>query len=149
MYEGFASPDRGRDRGAAVFASGHGEGARRLLRTLAPIMRRFSEWRFDVNEASVERSRGRIVAALDRIEAERGPGGYLVGGAFSVADLTGAALLSPLALPPEFPYRVPMPQGSGPYWEALRRRSALAWVADMYRRHRGSSAEVTAAAAAA
>jgi glutathione S-transferase len=147
MYEGFAAKDSGRDAGSALFASGHGEGARRLLRAAAPVMRRFLRWRFDVTAASAERSRARITAALGRIETERGARRYLVGDRFSVADLTAAALLSPLAYPPEFPYRVPMPRPSGQYWEAVRRHPALAWVADMYHRHRGSSAEVSPAEA--
>ena len=48
-------------------------------------------------------------AALDRLEAELQPSGYLVGERFSVADLTAAALLAPVVLPPEFPYRPPGP----------------------------------------
>ena len=43
---------------------------------------------------------------MDRIERERGPSGYLVGDSFTVADLTAAAILSPLVRPPEFPTTV-------------------------------------------
>ena len=84
-------------------------------------------------------------AALDRIEAERQPSGYLVGDAFSVADLTAAALFAPLVVPPELQYRLPEPLPSVlvEHQRALADHPAYRWVADMYRRHRGVSAEVS------
>ncbi len=54
-------------------------------------------WALDYN-------RQMILAAMDRLEAELEPSGYLVGEQFSVADLTAAALLYPAVMPPEFPY---------------------------------------------
>ena len=53
---------------------------------------------------SAAEAREKVVAAFDLIERERGPSGYLVGDSFTVADLTAAAILSPLVTPPEFPY---------------------------------------------
>jgi hypothetical protein len=50
---------------------------------------------------AAETARAKIIAALDRLEAELGGGDYLVGESFSVADLTAAALLYPLVRPPE------------------------------------------------
>ena len=81
--------------------------------------------RYAFNEEAVKRSRETIVDALDRIEAERAGGDYLVGDGFTVADLTAAALLYPLVWPREYQYELPDP----PRWEFLEpfgtiRRSA-------------------------
>jgi glutathione S-transferase len=53
------------------------------------------------SDRAAERARERVLAGLDRLEAELGSNDYLVGDGFSVADLTAAALFYPLALPPE------------------------------------------------
>jgi hypothetical protein len=57
-----------------------------------------------------------------------------------------AALLSPVVQPREFPYALPsvLPDSVARYRESLANRRALAWAAEMYRRHRGRSAEVAA-----
>src|SRR2546430_2718004 len=88
-----------------------------------------------------------MLAALDRLEAELQPSGYLVGDRFSVADLTAAALLAPVVfLPPEFPYAPPgpLPAPVARWREAFAGRRASHWAAEMYRRHRGTSAEIAA-----
>jgi len=102
--------------------------------------------RMNINAETAEFARGKTLAAMDRLEKELQPSGYLVGESFSVADLTAAALLSPLFNPPEFPYRSsePVPAPVAGLLEPLKTRPAYRWVMDMYRRHRGQSAEVTA-----
>ena len=77
--------------------------------------------------------------------ARVGGTGYLAGDAFSVADLTAASILAPIVRPP----------GSlwaelGDYPDAvevlmleLRGTPAYRWMHEMYRRHRGESAELT------
>src|SRR2546426_477943 len=77
-------------------------------------------------------------------EAELQPSGYLVGDRFGVADLTAAALLSPLVRPLEFPYALPGPPSgpAGAFRASVASRPAFRWVEEMYRRHRGTSAEV-------
>ena len=83
---------------------------------------------------------------VDRIEAELQPSGYLVGDRFSVADLTAAALMTPLLAPPGRPY-VPAttPQASLDLRAELEARPGGAWVTEMYTRHRGVSTEMIAA----
>ena len=109
------------------------------LRMAFPVVWSYMNRRYDFTEGAVEQSRGTIASALDRIEAERDDGDYLVGDSFSVADLTAAALLYPLVWPPEFPYQLPDP----PRWEFLepmQDHPALGWISSMWRRHRGASA---------
>jgi glutathione S-transferase len=99
-----------------------------------------------IDEAGSDQSRAKMMAALDRIEAELQPSGYLVGDRFSVADLTAAALVAPLVLPPEFPYQIPSPpEPVASFRTSLSQRRVWRWVEEMYRRHRGRSAEVAAA----
>jgi glutathione S-transferase len=106
--------------------------------------------RYGIDAASAAEARGRILAAMDRMEAEIGPSGYLVGDAFSVADLTAAALSTPFLRPPGRQYLPPHPppEPLRSFTEELAARPAGRWVFDMYARHRGVSAEVKRGAAA-
>jgi glutathione S-transferase len=61
------------------------------------------------DDARARRAEARLEAALDRLDAALGDPPYLDGDAFSVADLTAASLLYPLALPPEGPWVPPRP----------------------------------------
>jgi len=109
------------------------------LRASFPIVWRYLSKRYTFNEEAVQRSRGTLIAALDRIEAERDGGDYLVGDAFTVADLTGAALLYPLFWPPEFQYELPDPPQSA-FLDSVREHPARQWISEIWRRHRGSCA---------
>jgi glutathione S-transferase len=86
-----------------------------------------------------------VNAALDRIEQERQGRAYLVGDAFTVADLTAAAMLGPVLQPPEiqYPLRVELPPYLQDYRAALLRHPATQWAAGIYRLHRGGSAAVS------
>ena len=87
-----------------------------------------------------------MVAAIDRVEREISPAGYLVGESFTVADLTAAALFYPVARPPQFPYAMvaedDLPATWRDFLDSLARRPGGRWVAEIYRRHRAQSAEV-------
>ena len=88
-------------------------------------------------EAAAERARSRILAALDRLEAELGDEDYLVGGRFTVADLTAAALFFPVVLPPEAPRLAgALPASYERFRASVRDRRGYRWVEDMFRRHR-------------
>jgi glutathione S-transferase len=120
-----------------------------LLKTLGPLFCRVVKRRFRIRPETVEESREMVRAALDEIEAEVGPSGYLVGESFTVADLTAASILAPIVMPPEFPYIKlhPDQRTAQSRWfrDSLADRPAFKWVEDMYARHRGTSAELTAA----
>lgn len=85
-------------------------------------------------------ARAKVVAALDRLDAEleRGDGEFLVGDRFSVADLTAAALFYPLVLPPEGPVSsdAPRPPALDRFRESLSERRGYRWVEDTFRKHR-------------
>jgi glutathione S-transferase len=109
------------------------------LRIAFPVVWRYMSARYKFTEKAVERSRGTLIAALDRIESERAGRNYLVGERFTIADLTAASLLYPLVWPPEFQYEVPEPPG-WKFLEPHRHHPALDWIRETWRRHRGSSA---------
>ena len=76
--------------------------------------RTYTGLRFGVrDEEAAELARRKIVAALDRLEAELGSGEYLVGDSFSVADLSAASLFFPLVLPEEGPVPTDEPPPAG------------------------------------
>lgn len=112
-------------------------GRARFLRATAPLARPMVRRDYGVSAASAEVAREEVIAAMDRLEAEIQPSGYLVGDAFSVADLTAAALFTPLLAPPHRPYLPPrLPAAVQPLREELTARPGGAWVHEMYERHR-------------
>jgi glutathione S-transferase len=121
----------------------------RLLRATAPLASRLVRADYSVNDETAAQAQGEIVAAMDRLEAELGPSGYLVGERFSVADLSAASLFTPLLAPPERPYVpatvVPV---VGQLRDELGARPGGEWVYEMYARHRSASAEIPAGVAA-
>jgi glutathione S-transferase len=127
-----------------VLTTGMPDEAYRRLRPLLRIFPAFYRWRHKIGDAALEADRATVRAALDRIEREREGRTYLVGDAFTVADLTAAALLSPALQPPEiqYPLRVALPPYLEEYRAAVLQHPALQWVAEIYRLHRGRSAEV-------
>lgn len=125
----------------ALLTAGQSSVVRRPFRAFLPVGMLYARRRYRIYPEDVEEGRRKIVAALDRVEAELGSGDYLVGDGFSVADLTAASLLFPLAWPDQLQYGLPQPSR----WEfrdRMAERRALRWVRETYRRHRGVSAEV-------
>ena len=106
-------------------------GAGRFART-------FINLRFRVAGGEAEAAaRQAIVAALDRLDSELDGREYLAGDSFSVADLTAAALLYPLVLPPEGPgYVTTLPASAQPFLDELRPRPAWAWAERTFARFR-------------
>lgn len=128
---------------SALLTTGRGRATRSLMRMMLPGALIYARRRYRIYPADAEQARVKLAAALDRIVAEVKPSGYLVGERFSVADLSAAALLFPLAMPPELQYRYPPP----PDWGPLRphtEHAAVDWIREMYRRHRGPSSDVGA-----
>jgi glutathione S-transferase len=130
---------------SALLTTGRSGTTRRLFRVFIslPGAMVYARRRYRIYPADAEQARAKLGAALDRITAELKPSGYLVGSRFSVADLTAAALLFPLAWPAQLQYRYPDPPDLGAL-EPLAAHPAVDWIAEVYRRHRGSSMEVDA-----
>ena len=133
-----------------VLTTGMGSKAHRTLRPLLRVFPSFYRFRHRISENNLEHDRIIVAAALDRIEHERQNRAYLVGEAFSVADLTAAALLGVLLQPPEiqYPLQVALPLYLKDYRATLLRHPAAQWAAGIYRLHRGYSAQVAKGTAA-
>lgn len=114
-----------------------------LARAVLPVIRRGLR----IDEAGAARSRERLTATLDRIDARLADGRrYLVGERFTAADLTLAALLSPLIEPPEHPVMGRARVGlRAPTLDALvaehRARASGQLVMRLYREERAPSME--------
>jgi len=97
----------------------------------------FTALRYGVtSDQAAELAQTKVVAALDRLEAELDGRDYLAGESFSVADLTAASLLYPLALPPEAPQLGDPPEAFERFRAPLKERPGYKWVAEIFRRHR-------------
>ena len=128
---------------ATVFPHSRHPGRERLLRASAPLARRVVRRDYDIDDATAARARTEIVAAMDRVEAELQPSGYLVGDGFGVADLTAAALFTPLIDAPGRQYQpATLVAPALELREELAARPGGAWVHEVFARHRGTSAEV-------
>jgi glutathione S-transferase len=127
-----------------ALTTGMPEQAFNTMKPLARVFPVFYRWRHKISDAKLEEDRAIVAAALGRVEAARGGRDYLVGDAFSVADLTVAALLSPLLQPPEiqYPLKLELPGYVAEYREKVLTHPAVQWAAGIYRKHRGVSAEV-------
>ena len=119
-----------------------------MLKALSPVLAPLAKRRYEVQPERVARSREVVRAALQTVDAETGPRGYLVGDSFSVADLTAASILGLIVVPPEFPYIKLHPnERAGQFREfraSLKDLPGFKWVEEMYARHRGKSSEVAA-----
>ena len=93
----------------------------RVLRTTFGVARACRSGRTTGSTPTATRSRGaRSWPSMDRLEAELDGREYLAGDTFSVADLTAAALFTPLIRPPERPF---MPDAVAPAPGGVRRRA--------------------------
>jgi glutathione S-transferase len=128
-----------------MLTTGMPDKAYQALRPLGRIFPTYYRFRHKIRDAKLEADRATVNAALDRIEQERQGRAYLVGDAFTVADLTAAAMLGVLLQPPEiqYPLRVELPPYLQDYRAALLRHPAMHWVTSIYRLHRGGSAAVS------
>jgi glutathione S-transferase len=127
----------------ALFTGHTGPLTRGGYRAAFPLIRLAMRATMGLNPERAAEGVTRAAEALAFVAERAGPQGYLVGDRFTIADLTAAAILSPVVLPPEFPY--PPPQPYSPAFRAFLDRWAshpgATWVREMYRRHRDPTAE--------
>jgi glutathione S-transferase len=119
---------------------------KKFMKASSPVAARVLKLRYGISDDGAQAARGKVLSALDRVEQEVQPSGYLVGDGFTVADLTAAALLFPLVRPPEAPHRVegPLPPAFVSFRNSVADRRAFKWVEEIYREHRGTSAAIAA-----
>ena len=131
----------GAERTAEVMMSGMSERVKRAFRALHPVFQRFYYVRHGIVDAMRRAAPGVVLEGLERIALERGPEGYLVGGRFSVADLTAASLLAPLVRPQGTIWAElgDYPEAVRAFVEPLEDHAGSRWVREMYARHRAPS----------
>lgn len=99
---------------------------------LVERMRKF----MDISEATAAQSKQQLHKALKRLNESLTEKNYLVSNRFSRADLTAAALLAPLFMPPQYgvawPKRLPEPLQS----EVAALEPQLSWARNIYAKHR-------------
>jgi len=126
-----------------VLTTGMPPSAGRFIRPVFPAFRKFYFYRHRIDAEKAEGYRRTVLDGMDRLARERGERDYLVGDAFTVADLTAAAMLGAVVQPPEmqYPPAVPYPPVLAEFHRAVLGHPMAAWATEMYRRHRGTSAE--------
>ena len=111
----------------------------RLHKMVFPVSRRMAFKALRVNENAASESEALVRAFLDeRDDQFDGRRRYLVGDTFTLADLTMASILSPLARPSQHPYypRMEVGEAGEALLESFRDYRILQWVKDCYARHR-------------
>ena len=112
-------------------------GRARVLKAAAPLVRAIVRADYAAHEEGAERALRAIRAGMDRLEREIASSGYLAGDRFSVADLTAAALFTPIVAPPQRPFIPPkVPEPLLELRAELEAREGGRWIHEMYARHR-------------
>lgn len=99
----------------------------------------------NITEQTVAESKDKARLAFDRLEERLDLGDFLVGDAFTAADLTFAALMAPTVIPPEYGWPLPpleaLPPAMMPWVEECRGRPGGQWVLEIYRQLRRSRSQ--------
>jgi glutathione S-transferase len=114
-----------------------------MVRLAFPLLRRFMSRAMRIDQEHALRSRDKLRSVFDAMSERLGDGRpYLMGDRFGVADLTFAALATPLLTPAEHPLRrhtkAELPATMGDEVRALRETAAGLFALRMYRDHRAS-----------
>jgi glutathione S-transferase len=128
---------------SGLFSEGQPPARRLLYRLAFPLVARLIRKGYRVNDpVAVSRSVEETEKALDFVAATAGPSGHLVGDAFSVADLTCAALLAPLVNPAhvDMHWPEPHPDRVHRHIERWRAHPGATWVLACYERYRPARA---------
>lgn len=112
-----------------------------VIRAFYPVIRWGFRRKLHITEAAARRAEQRIGQEVAWLEARLTDGRtYLVGEHLTVADITAASLLAPIACPPEHPvygdpdFRDAMKDATAPW----RNSAGMAWVRAMYQHRRGA-----------
>jgi glutathione S-transferase len=141
FWELLRDPQFMRSSAAQITTPRQGRALAAVLPAFSVMLRR----RYTISERSAAQSLLKLRAAMRLIEDVLDGRDHLVGNEFTVADLTGAALLAPLLAPPGLPYRDPsvaFPSRLQEIAAELRALPAGEWVLRTYKRDRPPSSEV-------
>lgn len=121
-----------------------------MLKLSRPLAVSWLRRSLKVDDAGLARSLAKIESTLARVDEIVGDGrSYLAGDRFTVADLTFAALASPILLPPEHPaQKIPLdllPHAARDQVETWRARPAGKFAMSLYARERAASRASSAA----
>ncbi len=120
----------------------------RMVTAAVPLARRGIGRDYGTPLNRADEHRARVVAAMDRVESELQPSGYLAGDRFSVADLAGAALFTPIL---DLPGREHMPSAlPAPVLELraeLAARPGAQWAHEIFAKHRRTTGSAATASA--
>jgi len=121
-----------------MFSTGKPRVTRVLYRMSFPLARGMVAKGNGVNEKNVGLALDVSQKALDEVAEKTHSTGYIVGDQFSIADLTAAALIAPLANPqhPEMARPKPVPDSVQKVLDRYRHHEAITWVNRQYELHR-------------
>ena len=123
-----------------VVLQGKGFFAQLMFPLVSRLMRPRMIRRLDLGPNASAESEAEILKALDVIDKHLGDDNYLVGGCFTRADLTGAALLAIMTWPPEhefdFPPKSMLPTRIQSFLDRIGDRPSYRWALRMYQQHR-------------
>lgn len=130
---------------ARCIADAFGGVTRALYGLGFPITRMIMRKQMELRPEFFDQACAAVRRGLDFVAENAGPDGFLVGDAFSVADLTAASLLQLVAFPPEA-MRLPEPRSKAlkGWLERWQDHPGTAWVIQTYRVHRSPSAALVA-----
>ena len=122
----------------AVFTKGQPAWKRSLYRATLPIVKPLIAKGNAVSADNVPRAFARTDQALDEAARLIGPNGQIVGDVFTLADLTVAALLAPLAelAHPDMLRPQPVPARMQALYARYQKHAAIQWVREQYAKHR-------------
>ncbi len=113
---------------------------RYLYAVIFPMVRLMMKKSMNIQKESAARSEKKLTAAIDRLNKILSTQNFLVGNAFSRADVTAASLLAPLCMPPEHQFKWPkiedMPAPLVAYKNTHGKDPVFDYVLRMYRDHR-------------
>lgn len=124
---------------ARLFAGDRAWLVRASYAAMLPLVRPIMRKSMDISEAAQAEALATTEKALDYVAETSKETGYLAGDAFSVADLTAAALLAITANPSHVDMKRPEPKPASvnawlARWEG---HAGVSWVRRMYDLHRG------------
>ncbi|HYC57455.1 MAG TPA: glutathione S-transferase [Candidatus Binatia bacterium] len=124
-----------------MFSPGKPQWKRLLYRATFPAVAPLLKKANGVTPEKVAAAEKIVDGLLDFIAQKTSVSGYLVGDAFTVADLTAAALLAPIVdlTHPDMAKPEPLPNQARAIIDRLAPHPAIAWVKQQYARHRPPS----------